>query len=90
MNIDLPTTGLGTSSASPTQSAAALPNNGMGKDEFLKLLTAQLENQDPMNPLQNHEFVAQLAQFSARVAALAQPDGFGHEPNNAPDGHGGS
>ncbi len=77
MNIDLPTTGLGTSSASPTQSAAALPNNGMGKDEFLKLLTAQLENQDPMNPLQNHEFVAQLAQFSALEQQVLTNDSLG-------------
>jgi flagellar basal-body rod modification protein FlgD len=36
----------------------------MGRDEFLKLLMAQLEHQDPMNPVENHEFVAQLATFS--------------------------
>lgn len=36
----------------------------MGRDEFLRLLMAQLENQDPMNPMENHEFVAQLATFS--------------------------
>jgi flagellar basal-body rod modification protein FlgD len=36
----------------------------MGRDEFLKLLMAQLEHQDPMNPMENHEFVAQLATFS--------------------------
>ncbi len=36
----------------------------MGKEDFLKLLVAQLENQDPMNPSDPTEFTAQLAQFS--------------------------
>lgn len=36
----------------------------MGKDDFLKLLVAQLQNQDPMNPSDPTEFTAQLAQFS--------------------------
>jgi|WetSurMetagenome_2_1015567.scaffolds.fasta_scaffold470636_1 flagellar basal-body rod modification protein FlgD len=37
----------------------------MGKDEFLTLLVTQLRNQDPLSPLQPHEFAAQLAQFSS-------------------------
>ncbi len=37
----------------------------MGREEFLKLLVAQLSNQDPLNPMENEEFVAQLAQFSS-------------------------
>ena len=37
----------------------------MGKDAFLKLLVTQLENQDPLNPMDNTDFVAQLAQFSS-------------------------
>lgn len=37
----------------------------LGKEEFLQLLIAQLTNQDPLNPLEDQEFVAQLAQFSA-------------------------
>ena len=37
----------------------------LGKDDFLTLLVAQLENQDPLNPQDGAEFIAQLAQFSA-------------------------
>jgi len=36
----------------------------VGQDEFLELMLAQFENQDPMQPLENSDFLAQLAQFS--------------------------
>ncbi|WP_282445540.1 flagellar hook assembly protein FlgD [Massilia antarctica] len=38
--------------------------NNLNLQEFLKILTSQLSNQDPLKPLDNQEFVAQLAQFS--------------------------
>jgi flagellar basal-body rod modification protein FlgD len=45
--------------------AGAAGNGAMGQEAFLKLLVAQLQNQDPLNPQDNYEFVAQLAQFSS-------------------------
>jgi flagellar basal-body rod modification protein FlgD len=41
------------------------PSSQLGKNEFLKLLTAQLANQDPLSPMDSQAFVAQLAQFSS-------------------------
>lgn len=52
------------SQAAGALSQAAGAGQAMGKDEFLKLLVTQLENQDPLEPMDNTEFVAQLAQFS--------------------------
>jgi flagellar basal-body rod modification protein FlgD len=40
-------------------------NNDLDKDAFLRLLTTQLANQDPLNPIEDREFIAQLAQFSS-------------------------
>ena len=36
----------------------------LGKNDFLKLLAAQLQHQDPMNPMQDSEFMGQMASFS--------------------------
>jgi len=40
-------------------------NNQLGKDEFLKILIVQLQNQDPLSPMEDKDFIAQMAQFSA-------------------------
>ncbi len=40
-------------------------NTVMGKDDFLKLLVTQMKYQDPLNPMDNTEYAAQLAQFSS-------------------------
>ena len=41
------------------------PVQTLGQDDFLKLLVAQMSQQDPMNPMKDSEFIAQMAQFSA-------------------------
>ena len=57
---------------SPTQSGSTATANAnvqaavgaLGPDVFLRLLVTQLQSQDPTNPVQNEDFVAQLAQFT--------------------------
>jgi len=39
--------------------------NAMGKEDFMKLLMTQLQNQDPLKPMEHQEFAAQLAQFGS-------------------------
>jgi flagellar basal-body rod modification protein FlgD len=61
-----------TSTASTTDTAAAAgsasaqqPGGALGKDQFLKLLIAQMQNQDPMAPMDGTQMATQLAQFSS-------------------------
>ena len=55
-NIDSPLTG---------HTPEAKKNTELGKEDFLQLLTVQLKFQDPLNPMQDTDFIAQLAQFSS-------------------------
>ncbi len=49
----------------PARAATATAGGEMGKDAFLKLLVAQLRNQDPLSPSDGKEMAAQLAQFTS-------------------------
>ena len=60
-----PTTTAPTTTDPSTLTQAAAPGGPLGKDEFLKLLIAQLQNQDPMNPMQGDQMASELAQFSS-------------------------
>jgi flagellar basal-body rod modification protein FlgD len=60
--------GSGTTGSTPTTNPALqLPTDKLGADKstFLKLLVAQLKNQNPLNPQDGAEFVSQLAQFTS-------------------------
>lgn len=50
--------------AVPTTAAQTIAKGSLDKDAFLKLLITQLRSQDPMNTMDDKEFIAQLAQFS--------------------------
>ncbi len=51
------------SSLGQTQQSGPKQSDELGKDEFLTLMLAQMKNQDPLKPMENGEFIAQLAQF---------------------------
>lgn len=48
----------------PSKKIRAVGSDKLDKDAFMKLMLAQMKNQDPTNPMKNHEMAAQLAQFS--------------------------
>lgn len=52
-------------SVSNTGTTKATGNSTLGKDQFLKILITQLQNQDPMQPMEDKEFIAQMAQFTS-------------------------
>ncbi len=63
-----------TGTQSPGTQAVSGKNAELGKDQFLKLFVAQLQHQDPMNPMQDQDFMGQMASFSTleQVTNLAK------------------
>ena len=59
----MPVDAIGASSGSPD--AALAQNSTINQEDFMKLFLAQLQFQDPLEPVDNREFLAQLAQFSS-------------------------
>jgi flagellar basal-body rod modification protein FlgD len=52
----------------PNELARVAPQKTMGQEDFLKLLTTQMQNQDPTNPVDNTKMIADMAQFSSLEA----------------------
>lgn len=50
--------------AASSSTSTSVPTNGIGQEDFLKILLTQLSYQDPLKPMDNQEFIAQMAQFT--------------------------
>ena len=61
----------GTAAAPAPAASTSTGKTTLGQSDFLKLMTAQLQNQDPFSPVDNTQMVAQMAQFSS-VAGISQ------------------
>jgi flagellar basal-body rod modification protein FlgD len=51
--------------APTTTKTGTSSSDGLGRDDFMKLLLAQLQHQDPLKPMDDQAFIAQVAQFNA-------------------------
>lgn len=59
-----------------TLSAGKVKQDGLNKDDFLKILITQLSHQDPTKPMEDKEFIAQMAQFSSLEQMTNMSEGF--------------
>ncbi|HEV2643621.1 MAG TPA: flagellar hook capping FlgD N-terminal domain-containing protein [Candidatus Elarobacter sp.] len=77
----LPIDNLISKTQTAAQQASSLGSQ-LGQDAFLKLLTTQLRNQDPLHPMDDTQSVAQLAQFSSVQATTELKDAFASFQSN--------
>ncbi|MBV5308606.1 flagellar hook assembly protein FlgD [Chromatium okenii] len=56
--------GIGLTTYSPSNTTVKEKSDKLGQADFLKLMTTQLTNQDPLEPMENGDFLGQMAQFS--------------------------
>ena len=75
---DLEALGLGV----PTAQKDSTKKSELGAEDFLMLMTTQLKNQDPFKPLDNGEFLGQLAQFVAVSGLKELKTEFADLPSN--------
>lgn len=59
-----------------TQGGGSTAQQELGKDAFLRILMTQLQNQDPTKPMEDKQFIAQMAQFSALEQMNQMANGF--------------
>ncbi|MGE8115066.1 MULTISPECIES: flagellar hook assembly protein FlgD [Pseudomonas] len=65
LNDVIAASGVTTNTSKTSTTSSATGGQTLGKDAFLQLLVTQMQNQNPLDPQDNSEFVAQLAQFSS-------------------------
>jgi flagellar basal-body rod modification protein FlgD len=63
--------GINRTSTAKNPNTASLGKSTLGQSDFLRLMTAQMKNQDPFSPVDNTQMVAQMAQFSS-VAGISE------------------
>ena len=65
MSVTAATGTTGTTATNTTTTKSTNSSSSLGKDDFLKLLVTQLQTQDPMNPMDDTQFISQMAQFTS-------------------------
>ena len=67
---------IGQANGSSEQNNSRSIERELGREAFLQILVSQLANQDPLNPVEDQDFIAQLAQFSVLEQVQSINEGF--------------